>query len=1412
MAQDKLWVNGPQLLDFNNLANGVTVCGLPTGQDYNGAMAQYAQNAQYDENGNLLFFIQDGKIYDHAGYLMADNDLDPNCTDCLPAGMQEVSIVLMPGTCDKYYIISGRARKYPSPGADPACYWPLQDEQSFLAYSILDLALPSRYYGAMGRKGRVWHYLEDWSVHPLVTANIQAFQHMANQVYTTTCMPISADPAVFKIASGNYSLYGSSHHSSRLNNIYHVVYEGTTPGAQKYLFARTGMEYLHSTITPFGIPNMQYLADADNFTSWSSEAWLYMNGGLAAAQGGDGVVRLVCTNNWRDGFIGSTDRTLAILKIQLVGGISLINRTDVNTRIPIAPGVHGRVQGVAFDATGRYLYFAQSAAPYIGYIDLYDPALTVHDLAAELSLPPGQLAPYGNGHIRLNRDPSGVGHAIHFPYASGIGYLSGAGNPALHVWHPLVPGTPQVGPPPVSGVLQSSSPYNMYTRYLMDMQNYRDQQIPSLQQGKCCLANEQVPEWSHPYTYSGTNTPTTPWTTTQNGLTGPMLCTWPLDGNGQPIGHAYFNQDFVIQAGARLYVQGMEWRFAPTARLIVEPGAFVQFKDCLLRGGACGPERWPGVEVRAITNMPQGSNPAFPPNHGKMVFNNSTVQDAEVGVTLGKKNMFGIVQFVGGILQSTGSTFRNCRVGANFYPYKNLSPGGFELPNNSRFSTSTFTADAGYINHAVNGFDFAVQAQMWKVKGIRYQGCTFQNLRTTENQSSKRGQGIRSLDAEFHVTSRCADLGPPPPPGFCHNVIPSKFINLDHGIHANTASNLMTFTVEESEFTNNVAGVYVRGVPAFQVQHSSFSVGGSHATILDNTEEVLWQNANRGTYSYQSQGFVLQHNTAQRSPTTPVGVKPEGFVTGWTQGNDDLVRWNDTYNLHVGFAGEGICSDYTQVHGLVYRCNTTNGDGTGIKSRVVPTSPSSDPFHIIRFLQGTSDAPAGNKFIGNDQDIVNDNPARALQYWWWQPAPTPYYPYTIQGIVLRSPTEKEIDCDDHLPVQTIAGGEQPPPATDPAAYRAYLMNVAQARKLEYANHRYLYDQLIDGGSTDETVQQIQSTWPNEAWDLRAMLLAKSPYLSAEVLMEAVNKNIMPAAMVAEVYVANPEAVQKSGLLKWLEQEAPIVMPPYLLDNIAASWDQKTYRTTLENNMAHSRGELSQAIYHTWASYTTDTTGVPVDSIRAALQVLRTTEARYMELLSYLEQDRFDSAMAVMDRLPDEFRLKDGEISEKDRTKQYIGLVQGWRNAGRTDAELTADEIATLQALVEGHYDRPAEWAQNLLCFGYGICRAPLSGGEDAAPQGRQVPVGRATAPTPLLKLAPNPANAWVAMDYRLEPPAYRAYLLLRDATGRQLEQIAIAHTEGQAVYDTRPLAPGPYTVELVNGGQLMDAQKLIVQP
>lgn len=72
--------------------------------DYTGAPAQYAHNAMHDAQGNLLFFVVDGKVYDKNGTLMAEFYY-PGFD--IVAGTSEVLIVPMPGSCTQYCIQMG---------------------------------------------------------------------------------------------------------------------------------------------------------------------------------------------------------------------------------------------------------------------------------------------------------------------------------------------------------------------------------------------------------------------------------------------------------------------------------------------------------------------------------------------------------------------------------------------------------------------------------------------------------------------------------------------------------------------------------------------------------------------------------------------------------------------------------------------------------------------------------------------------------------------------------------------------------------------------------------------------------------------------------------------------------------------------------------------------------------------------------------------------------------------------------------------------------------------------------------------------------------------------------------------------------------------------------------------------------
>ncbi len=1045
---------------------------------------------------------------------------------------------------------------------------------------------------------------------------------------------------------------------------------------------------------------------------------------------------------------------------------------------------------------------------------LLDPALTVHDLAADLGLTAGSLSAFTNGQIRMNRTPDGTGYAIYYPVASGFGYLAGPDNPATASWHGTMATTVVLNAPPNSKTAQQGS--WPVTQYLMDKQNYRDQQIPSLQNAMCCQDNERIPEANHMSSFNGITTQATPWTPLNNPLSITQACT--STGAGA-TGYVFFENTFTVQTGARLYVKNMEWRFGPNARLIVEKGAYINFDNCVLRGSICGPMKWPGVELRGTPYLAQGAS-TFPPDQARMVFNNSTLQDAIVGVTVGKKNLFGMVEHAGGILETTGSIFRNCHVGVNFYPYQNKLPNGSPTRNRSKFVRTTFTADANYIAP----LDFSTHAQFWKVDGIEFLGCIFENLRATETNSSQLGQGIRSLDAHFKVLPLCSMPGNWPPPCLPPYVIPTRFTGLDMGIRAAKATTIRNFTVDGAEFNDNVCGVYANSVLNFEVHNSHFEVGSSKATDLSaQPDEQNWiangHWTHRGIYSFKSWGFLVDDNTLTNNPNATT-TQLEGIVTGYSGAHQDVVFRNHASNLHTGFAGEGICADPSKraLIGLTYLCNTNSGNVNDIWDRQVTSDPSTFDDQTIRTTQGTYIRPSDNSFgqqAGGHLDIKNTNyPNNTLGYNWTLPS-APYEPiYFSTGVYPNN-----MDGIGNLivrPANNCASRVLPPiphPNPGPVALRGHYLGMAQTHKTAYGNTRYLYDQLIDGGSTDETVQEIQSTWPSEAWELRAMLLEKSPFLSTEVLKQMVKKNIMPPAMVAEICIANPEATKKEGFLKWLQFESPCLMPQYLIDNIEASWETKTYRTTMEDNLAYQHQAMSQALDLVLSSYQADTLVEQVDSIRATWQVLRTPAARYAEILTYLQQDNFDSAYAVMDRLPVEFKLKEKEVSEKDRTKQFIGIVQGYRNGGRSEAELNEGELNALRALAADAYDRPAEWAQNILCFGYGECRPAPSGGDDKGGlKAMRKPVGASQANTPALSIFPNPATVFATFAYTLPRTPGAAWLAVRDITGRELARIPVAQAEGQAVWDTRTVAPGTYTVELLNDGASLATIKLVVKP
>lgn len=862
--------------------------------------------------------------------------------------------------------------------------------------------------------------------------------------------------------------------------------------------------------------------------------------------------------------------------------------------------------------------------------------------------------------------------------------------------------------------------------------------------------------------------------------------------------------NITIEPGATLTVK-CKVNMPNDGRVVVKPGG-----KLVLDGGwitnSCCDNFWPGIEVWGSSTQHQFGSPA--PTYQGMVDlkNGAMIEHAREGVQLWNPDDY---TSIGGVIQATDATFLNCRRAVSFYQYGNFQPGtGAPRANRSKFRNVSLVVDDDYRG----GDDFATHVSLWGVDGIDFLGCTFKNLQTTITESDKLGMGITSLDASYRVLALCTS------PAWSHSCPDvdaqrSVFQGLDHGIHALSTGSARAFEVDRADFKNNICGVYASGVVGAKITRNKFVMGNRDVDLVGPVDEKF-QLRHRGVYTFQSWAFAIDDNEASMDPGAT--AQAEAYVVGYSREHHDYVFRNNATGVENAYVGEGICCDPDDksTKGLQFLCNKNNGNGTDIWNRQID-DPLLEPEwddHTIRTMQGSTVRPAGNTFDRNtappgESDLHYNGTSNTVTYW-FHDVGTTYEPIDVDATYFP-PFQVSV-----VPTGFCASKLLPPipDGPDDDAVMMALNEQLASEKAAYGNTRYLYDQLLDGGSTDEVVGEITSTWPSEAWDLRDYLMDLAPFVSEEALMEMVEKDILPAAMVTEICVANPDATQKGGFLDWLQEESGHPIPEYMADLIVASWATKTYRSTLEGTMGAHHAEMTQAFNGLLHTLERDTVGEPLDSLKAAWTKLRTPAARYAEALLAMQQHDYGTATALVANIPAEHDLKAPEEMERQRMLDLIGFLESVHSDGRSIAELTSSEQDGLEAIIDNSNDRPAWWAQNALCFFYQRCRSPFTGADGNAQRVlHTASEGAGATSDVLLRAAPNPASTWVAIDYRLTSPAERLVLIARDVMGREVQRFTLTTQEGQTIWDVRGAPAGVYTLELSDAGTTLRTEKLILR-
>lgn len=691
-----------------------------------------------------------------------------------------------------------------------------------------------------------------------------------------------------------------------------------------------------------------------------------------------------------------------------------------------------------------------------------------------------------------------------------------------------------------------------------------------------------------------------------------------------------------------------------------------------------------------------------------------------------------------------------------------------------------------------NNFGEINQVTLWDVKGVVFEGCYFEDNRTTLSTFSlSTGKAIFTIDAGYQLKGYCNI----PNQG---NVCPtsslrrSKVKNFNIGVHALGSSTSNTIAVDQTDFEGNMQATVIEALDNFRFIRNNVTIGAT-AKIGYNTPYQL------GLYNYQSTGFEIEANVIG-SITSISNLNTVGLLIEQSGTEANQVYRNNFHNNSMGAWFYGLNRNQNQYEGMQYLCNTFyNGTDVKVEEKLGVQNSNN---HGIRTYQGahSPSESSGNQFLGslmNQWQLQNLSDQGIVYY--YKTASEQMQPSKIDppGLIMQAYTANANACTQ-LYFSSYGGNVIPNLTTE-----FYTLGD------QYNGLLYTYFQNIDGGNTDSLLQVINMSFNSDAQNLRDELMSQAPYLSEEALREAAQTGILTDALLLEVCLANLDATRSEDFLYFLEHEIPNPLPALMIQLIYQNWSGVTPRTILENQLAATNaklGSISNQLLYYYMSDSLDHT----DSIESILDARNHTASDYRVVELAIDQKDFQKAATLISAMEEGPELSETMQLEHDNLKDYIDFRSIINENNTAILDLGQEELGTLRTIAEKRTGRSSQMAQNILCFGYGECAT------FEAPQERQrsrrvydMTVAAITNLEGGYSMTPNPARTSVNFIVEGDLKESTRTLLVFNISGQLVIEKRIANTNTEI--EVNHLENGTYLYEVFEGETVVHQGKLIIQ-
>jgi hypothetical protein len=861
----------------------------------------------------------------------------------------------------------------------------------------------------------------------------------------------------------------------------------------------------------------------------------------------------------------------------------------------------------------------------------------------------------------------------------------------------------------------------------------------------------------------------------------------------------HYIDDLVIDPGVSLTIKGNVFisemktiTVEKTARLYVDGGVL---------SNDCG-KLWQGIEIIGDPNEDQYlHNGEY--LQGYVYFSNGAVMEhsRQGFMTSGhyydtNGNYVADYTTTGGIVKADNSTFRNNHRTAEILAYEYQNSNGDYLSNVCYFSQCTFFMDDDYRSTEPNDWHFPCFVSLYKVRGVRFLACSFQDTRANSPYEISGGHGIWSLDASFLVLPVCDPNTYP-----CENYLRSTFAGLNHGIDAGNWSGVYPYIVDRADFDGNAYGVYSTGVNNPLITRSDFNVGD---------KGVLKP---MGIYLNTGTGYIVEENNFYSAGYNyPTTYRPLGIYARNTGSESNVIYKNTFDELYTGNVATGNNHNTADLNsGLQYHCNlnpdyegnrydfhVSNGRIAGNQGRPEINIPFPLPGFGAQNTFNLHTSPTWSDFYNNEESWP-------VNYFYKNVVPE-NNPLNVNLNVSFFKTlvnNSTNGCGSKLKEEDEMSS---------AGNRTALIEKISSLNDSIELLKIQYSTLIDDSNTEVLQEEIAEAWVSDSLDLYDRLHDISPWLTDSVLIDAADKtDVISDYKMFQLLKSNPDEAKKADLLEYMENKAN-PLPTAILDSLASMTKPVTARTLAEAKGSLLLLERNRIVNELLHYYVADSLWNPV-LVESRLAEKHSLEATYGMIELYIAQGDVNNALALLGDIPATFKLTEEQVQEYAFYHSLKTLQVQIRQDNRNALQLLSDEITNVITIADEDPGIAGSQARALLNFAYGgqyHVEAPDIEGGAQGLHTEPVPSPPIVSGGNIISAYPNPAKDIVFFKSDLPIPSPEATLIIYDLFHNTIKEIQLPEGETETTWNTSQAASGIYIWQLWMNNKLTHTDRIAI--